>query len=129
MSPKTDGALLPSPGAASFRFTDLNAITGRSYSASLFRDLPVFVAEIVEDSGIRSSDWDRLVESGEALAAVGPYRSYSLSHWGRRIYRRQGLVPRSDVCRDCYDTGVTDDCDGSMTGTVGTPIVCFCLSG
>ncbi|MEU4174946.1 hypothetical protein [Streptomyces sp. NPDC026589] len=39
------------------------------------------------------------------------------------------VVPAEDACPDCLGTGVDSDTDGSLTGTVGTPVLCWCSGG
>ncbi|WP_127468566.1 hypothetical protein [Streptomyces sp. B27] len=34
-----------------------------------------------------------------------------------------------NVCLDCLGTGVDSDSDGSLTGTVGAPVLCWCSGG
>ncbi|MGW1677738.1 hypothetical protein [Saccharopolyspora sp. NPDC002376] len=111
----------------SFRFTDLNPQMNRSLCQSMFRDLPEFVQDIVEDKfDLCAGEWDELVKMGDVLEFTGagshkiPSRIASVQ---RQIRRGNS---RRNVCEDCDGTCVQIDWDGSITGEPGTPAWCFC---
>ncbi|MGH4007841.1 MAG: hypothetical protein ACRDTH_06720 [Pseudonocardiaceae bacterium] len=111
-----------------FRFTDANPLSGRTYVASLFRDLPEYAADAVTDVlGLRPREWDGLVRCGEAGEVADMQRRYSVGPWlaGER-WRRQNCDRPPWVCTDCWGTCVVIDLDGSVTGEVGSTVVCTC---
>lgn len=113
------------------RFGEINPLTGRAYTDSWFRELPEYAAEVVTDVlGMAPGEWDALVRAG----AAGARLSYAVARLGFSVGswlvgeagRRAGGVAPEGVCGDCWGSCVAFDSDGSMTGTVGVPIVCVC---
>jgi len=112
----------------SFRFTDVNPVSGRWFSRSRFRDLPEFVQDIVEDViDLCAGEWDELVKTGEVLefTGAGSYKIPAKIASVQRQIRRGGS--RRNVCEDCDGTCVELDFDGSITGSVNTPMLCTCF--
>ncbi|XVV05083.1 hypothetical protein ACQPW3_06685 [Actinosynnema sp. CA-248983] len=109
------------------RFTDVNPLTGGVYGRSRYADLPGH-AEYVVSEVLRLSPmaWDDLVRQGRALAEVGYWRSFDVSGWFTRLASMLRRAASTDACADCWGTGVEFDVDGSLTGTVGAPVVCWC---
>jgi hypothetical protein len=114
-----------------FRFSDTNPVTGDAYSRSRFGDLPLYVTNVIEtELGMTPPAWDALVASGEVYAVTGWRRTYSITGWLRRqLEHRRGRRPHFNVCPDCFGSLVDFDADGSVTGRVGTPILCWCAGG
>jgi hypothetical protein len=111
-----------------FRFTDTNLLSGKAYLASRWDDLPYSVAVAVERLwGLRPHEWAELVLSGEITDVVGG-REYPLPYTLDLPVRapRKGRAPAGS-CPDCWGTGVDIDSDGSISGTVGSSVVCTCV--
>jgi len=114
-----------------FRFSDNNPLTGKPYARSRFCDLPSYATTLIEhEFGMSAPAWDALVASGEGYDVTGWRRTYSITGWLREQVRsRKGRRAGSRVCPDCFGTTVDFDTDGSVTGTTGTPILCWCAGG
>lgn len=111
-----------------FRFSDTNPITGRPYSHSRWRDLPEYAADMIErTTSLCGGEWDVLVEDGEVSEFIDVDRRHPLKGWVSRLAGRQKTGRASKgMCPDCLGTSVMLDTDGSMTGRIGTPILCYC---
>ncbi|MEU6128820.1 hypothetical protein ABZ805_06565 [Saccharopolyspora sp. NPDC047091] len=112
----------------SFRFTDVSPRSGRAFGRTLFRDLPEFMQDIVEDLGVRPAEWDALVREGAAVEVTGGGR-YGIPRRAASVLRRMtwnGKPRSARACPDCDGTCVDIDPDGSVTGVVGTPMICSC---
>jgi hypothetical protein len=112
----------------SFRFTDANPEMGRSYAESVFRDLPEFMQDFVEDVlDLCVEKWNVLVALGKVLefTGTGRYTIPASLPCVRRLARRgEG---RSGFCPECDGSLVMIDTDGSYTGVLGTPVICTCV--
>jgi len=115
------------PVAARFRFSDDNPLTLEPYARSRFDDLPGYAQDVVENRlGVKPAAWDALVDQGEAYGTTGYRRAYSITGWLRSTRQHRHGTPPSGVCAECWGTCVELDTDGSLTGTVDQPVVCFC---
>lgn len=109
------------------RFQDVNPFTGTPYARSRFADLPGYAAWVVTDVlDLTSWTWDALVCSGEVAAVAASYLYFRVSDWLSRAAERQTRPAQPWECRGCRGTGITFDVDASLTGVVGTPVVCWC---
>lgn len=107
-----------------FRFADMNPMSGVPYAASVFADLPPFVAC---EASVVGPEWDALVARGEAGYVVDPSTWFSLAEVHEAAVVRSCLSPPSAVCGDCWGTWVCTDFDGSCTGTRGAVMWCSCV--
>ena len=58
---------LPKADVPTFRFTDINPVTRRAYTASKYRDLPPWALHVVADAGYRPAHWNKLVTDGRVM--------------------------------------------------------------
>jgi hypothetical protein len=84
------------PAPRSFRFSDVNPLTERTYAQSRFRHLPDYVVQVIEDRvHLCAGEWDVLVEDGEVYDFVGPTEVFecwvSPKGWTSRHFPRPGL--------------------------------------
>ncbi|WP_137812662.1 hypothetical protein [Gandjariella thermophila] len=81
----------------SFRFSEVNPLTGVAYAQSRFRDLPGYAADVVEDRlDLCAGEWDVLVDDGEVYDFVGPDESFTVS---------PHRLPVRKPCQQCSGTG------------------------
>lgn len=83
------------PAPRSFRFSDVNPLTGRTYARSRFRDLPDYAGAVVEDRlHLVAGEWDVLVQDGEVSDFVGLFEVFEVwqggAGWQSRRFVRQG---------------------------------------
>ncbi|WP_225978108.1 HAD family acid phosphatase [Gandjariella thermophila] len=104
-------------------------MTGAPYVASRFAELPAYAANVVRGTRLSPEQWDALVAAGGASAVPGIGGWHALAGWRAEVNSRDYDNPPADVCGDCFGTCVTADIDGSITGTVGEPFLCFCAQG
>ncbi|HEX3782925.1 MAG TPA: hypothetical protein VHX38_24935 [Pseudonocardiaceae bacterium] len=103
-------------------------MTGKPYTESRWCDLPEYAAAVVEQRlNFCGGEWDVLVEDREVPEFIDPDKVHSIKDWASEAARKQRAgKPRRGVCEDCQGTSVMFDSDGSMTGVIDTPMVCFC---
>lgn len=110
------------------RFVEVNPFTGTTYTRSLFGDLPGYAAHVVtEVLDLTPWVWDALIRSGEVHEVVADYVRYPVADWLAWVARRQTRPAQDWECDQCWGTCVTFDGDGSFTGTIGTPVLCWCV--
>jgi hypothetical protein len=114
-----------------FSFADINPLTGFPYARSSFGDLPPYAMHVIDiHLGVTPTEWDDAVAAGEAYSISGWQRTYAITSWLRQERRyRKGRRAGGNTCPDCFGTTVDFDADGSVTGRVGTPILCWCAGG
>ncbi|MGH3567052.1 MAG: hypothetical protein ACRDRH_13665 [Pseudonocardia sp.] len=109
------------------RFQDVNPFTGAPYARSRFADLPGYAAWVVTDVlDLTSGTWDALVCSGEVAAVAASCSYFRVTDWLRWAAERQSRPAQSWECSMCWGTCVAFDVDASITGVVGTPVICWC---
>lgn len=119
--------------STTFAFTDVNPVSRRPYAQSRFRDLPLWAANVVLDAGYRVDDWNDLVRTRSVLE-IDTFRAThplaSGKDWDRTLARRakQGEPQDGRTCQECWGTGLSHDFDGSMTGTLNAPFICYCYT-
>jgi hypothetical protein len=115
-----------------FRFRWTNPLTYAPYEWSVFRELPSWASNVVRDAGYSPERWDGLVESGSVMshpAFRGEHRLVDPEMWALRVARREREGSVSDGrCPDCWGSGLAQDCDGGITGTLGAAFVCPCTA-
>ncbi|GGN04155.1 hypothetical protein GCM10011609_49220 [Lentzea pudingi] len=90
----------------SFRFSDANATTGRSFAQSRFHELPQQVASVVTDRLHLTLDvWDALVQDGEVHGFVGAEAVFEVWQTREGWRSRQFARPGTEVL-DVEDDGV-----------------------
>jgi len=112
-------------------FGDRNPFTGASYAQSFFADLPGYAAHVVSAVlDINAGCWDGLVQSGRVIEVIGGLDvRYPVTEWLVWAARRWERPARSWECAECRGTCVEPDPDGSLTGWLGTPVLCWCAEG
>lgn len=117
--------------AESLCFGDRNPFTGNSFAQSFFADLPGYVAHVVTTVlDITPRCWDGLVRDDQVIEAVGGLDvCYSVIEWLAWAARRWERPARAWECPECRGACVEPDPDGSLTGWLGTPVLCWCVGG
>lgn len=107
----------------SFRFADHNPLAGEPYLTSPMELRPPWAAREVL---VTAWAWDALVDAWASALVVDPYRRISLSWMRELVHLRPTVDPPRDVCPECWGTAIGVDDDGSITGTVGSLVLCIC---
>lgn len=122
-----------------FTFADVNPLlrargnNGVRYMESLFDELPWWAQQVLYTLDISPSRWNVMVvadatSSPAALAVLDDVFCLGGEAWFLELQIRAAAGhPPEGVCSDCWGTGIADDDDGSVTGMVGQPFLCFCI--
>jgi hypothetical protein len=108
----------PASEMDSFRFAEVNPLTGLSFAESSFEDLPDCVAQVVtERLGFCAGEWDVLVEDHEVFDFVDPDRGYSLDAMSAGRLRA-ALLSDSEMATALTTTGAQLPSTGASGATV-----------
>ncbi|GAB3480073.1 hypothetical protein FB471_3234 [Amycolatopsis cihanbeyliensis] len=112
-----------------FRFSDENPLTLEPYAECGFGDLPPYIEDVIVDElGLKPTEWNALVDERAVYELVDPDRWFSLERFCGQVAARGRRSGPPAACPDCWGTLAACDADGSITGRVGTPHLCLCAS-